>query len=114
MPRCTVCLTRQHGRLIAGDVPVYCLNPRLIAVNTPVYCLNPRLNAGDALVHCLNPRLVVGDAPVHCLNPRLIAGDHDLSEVKQMRSEDGNLCAVSFSGIMLLCETVTSAVAVLL
>ena len=73
MSRCTACLTRQHGRPIAADVPV------------------------------------------RCLNPRLIAGDHDLSEVKQMRSEDGYLCTVSlFSGIVSLCETVTSAVAVLL
>jgi len=63
----------------------------------------------------LTTDLIAGDVPVHCLSPRLMAGDHDLSEVKQIRSDDGHLCTGAlFSGIMLLCETVTSALAVLL
>ena len=68
----------------------------------------------DVPVHCLSPRLIAVDVPVHCLNSRLIVGDRDLSEVKQTRSEDDHLCTGAlFSGIVLLCETVTSSIAVL-
>ena len=134
--RCTACI---HSSAWSTDRPVYCLYSLVSLVDwSPGVLLVFTRQLGLLIARCtacIHSSAWSTDPPVYRLNSsarptdrrwcpgvlfgltrqpgRLIAGDHDFSEMKQMRSEDGNLCTAAFSGIVLLFETVTQGIAVL-